>query len=99
MSRVYYRTVKNNKIKLRGKILGNNELQKGELDGMRFCFFPYKDRGERSGFSFDGLTALWGTERLDKAEPGTMEEKEAQQKNDKILAPDGHYRWYFWNEL
>ena len=99
MRRLYYRTVKDNKIKLLGKTLSNVNLKNGELDGKRFCFIPYS--GE-TGFAKDGLTALWGTERLSKAlrKDVTGEElKLLTTEHNKILAPDGYFNWYFWKEV
>ena len=61
MRNLYYRTVKRNRIKLLGKVLRNEQLNNGELDGKRFCFIPYADIGN-TGFDSDGLTALWGTQ-------------------------------------
>ena len=95
MRRTYYRTVHNNRIKLLGKILGNENLKNGQLDGKRFCFIPY------SGFSFTGLAALWGTEAYSKALDKESEEVIAKisDEDGKILAPDGYIRWYFWKEV
>jgi hypothetical protein len=101
MRRIYYRTVRNNRIKLLGKILGNENLKNGELDGKRFCFIPYKDYAPNSGFSFNGLTALWGTEAyskaLNKETEGAIDS--LSDEDGRILAPDGKIRWYFWTEI
>ena len=104
MVRGYYRTVKNNQIHLLGKVLSNKDLSGGQLDGQRFYFMPYF--GE-TGFTKDGLTALWGTERLSKAIGKANKEnlsgeqlatflKPSQVEDSKILTPDGFFRWYFW---
>jgi hypothetical protein len=100
MKRIYYRTVRNNRIRLRGKILTNENLN-GELDGKRFCFIPYKDIAPNSGFSFNGLTALWGTEAYSMALNKESEETidRLSEEDGKILAPDGHIRWYFWEQV
>ena len=101
MSRLYYRTLRNNQILLLGKRLGNENLKNGELDGKRFCFIPYKDIAPNSGFSFNGLTALWGTEAYSRALNKESEEiiDKLSDEDGRILAPDGHIRWYFWQEL
>ena len=101
MKRIYYRTVKNNRIRLLGKTLGNEYLKNGELDGKRFCFIPYKSYGANTGFDFNGLTALWGTEAYSKALNKEPEEviDMLSDESGKILAPDGHIRWYFWTEI
>ena len=101
MRRINYRTVRNNRIRLFGKILGNENLKNGEIDGKRFCFIPYESYGVNTGFSFNGLTALWGTEAYSKALNKETEEviDRLSDEDGEILAPDGHIRWYFWNEV
>jgi len=101
MRHTYYRTVKNNQIKLLGKVLGNENLKNGELDGKRFCFIPYKSYGANTGFSLNGLTALWGTEAYSRALNRETEEvlDRLDEEEGKILAPDGYLRWYFWKEV
>ena len=94
--RIYYRTVRNNRVRIRGKILTCANLTKGELDGKRFGFIPYDNRGD-TGFSADGLTALWGTERASK-EIYKISGGEALEESDRLLAPDGYFRWYWWKE-
>ena len=105
MKRGYYRTVRNNTIKLCGKTLGNKDLKNGELNGQRFFFRPYP-----GAFEKDGLTALWGTERCARAgnkavKDGLGEEemdnflKPFDDEDKKILAPDGFAYWYFWEEV
>ena len=37
----YYRTVRNNRIRLLGQRLCCKNLKNGELDGRRLCFIPY----------------------------------------------------------
>lgn len=101
MRRIYYRTVRNNRIRLLGKVLGNDNLKNGELDGKRLCFIPYDDIGEDSGFSFDGLTALWGTEAysLGVGKDLPKEELKALEENNaRVIAPNGFFPWYFWKE-
>jgi len=94
MRQVYYRTVRNNKVKLLGKVLSCPNLQGGELDGKRLCFVPYDE------FDAGGLAQLWGTEKLAKVlETGTDEEfRNSFDESVKLLAPDGHFRWTFWKE-
>ena len=97
MRRIYYRTIRNNQIKLLGRKLSTPELTNNELDGIRCCFMPYP--GEEK----EGLTALWGTEKLSIAlrkvelagltEIGNLPEWE---EDNRTLAPDGFKRWYFW---
>ena len=100
MRRLYYRTVKNNQVKIMGKTLHCKNLSNGELDGKRFTFIIY--RGE--SWKKEGLTCLWGTEALGKLvnTPGIdFESKESVQldKEDGILlAPDGFLNWYWWEE-
>lgn len=101
MRRVYYRTVKSNQVQILGKTLGNENLRNGELDDKRFCFIPYKDCGN-SGFSFDGLTALWGTRAYSLAVQEGLSEKvlkNLEKENNRILAPEGFFNWYFWKEV
>ena len=96
MKRLYYRTVKNNQIRLLGRTLGNESLRNGELDGRRFCFIPYV------GASLpDGLTALWGTEACSKALNHESEEviRKLYNESNRITAPDGKFAWYFWKVL
>lgn len=101
MSRIYYRMIRNNQVRLLGKTLYNKELSNGCLDGQRFCFIPY------SPFYETGLTALWGTEKLSRKLREANEQKLAEEEmhrflqpfeeeNEKILAPDGFFRWNFW---
>jgi len=100
VKRLHYRTVRNNRIKLLGKVLCCEYLSNGELDGKRFTFIIY--RGE--SWEREGLTCLWGTEALGKLVnmPGIdLESKEIVQldKEDGILlAPDGFLNWYWWEE-
>ena len=101
MRRIYYRTVKNNQIRLLGRILVNRNLNNSELDGKRFCFIPYADLSSDSGFNHNGLTALWGTEAYSKAlnkEPMEVIKKLADE-SDKILSPDGYLGWYLWEDI
>ena len=102
MRRLYYRTVRNNQILLLGKKLNNPKLNNGELDGLRFCFMPYP-----RAFEENGLTALWGTELLSRAlheawKKGLSAEEQDKflellgEEDNKLLAPDGFERWYFW---
>ena len=95
--RIHYRTIKNNRVKLLGKVLSHPELKHGELDGVRCCFIPYFGR-----FDIDGLTSLWGTEKLSRAVRNNGITKEGiavlSMKENRILAPDGYFRWYFWSE-
>ena len=101
----YYRTVRNNTIKLCGKTLGNKDLKNGELDGQRFYFRPYY-----RAFEEDGLTALWGTERHQRAVNKAVKDGLGVEEMDnfltpfddedkKILAPGGFAYWYFWEEV
>jgi len=91
MRKIYYRTVKNNRIKLLGKTWCSENLQNGELDGRRLCFLTYTDDND--------LAMLWGTEAAVNALQGTEEEAlRAKCESDKIIAPDGYFRWMFWKE-
>lgn len=99
--RIYYRTIKNNRVKILGKVLGNKELKRGELDGKRFCFMPYDNIGN-SGFSFDGLTALWGTETYSLGVQKGLSEEELKilgEESYRVLAPNGFLNWCFWKEV
>ena len=92
MSRAYFRTVRYNRISLRGKVLTCKGLN-GELDGYRFCFIPYDNRP-------DCLTALWGTVNLYRnLHVGAEEWKTLWDKDEAILAPTGEQKWYFWEEV
>jgi len=100
MRRIYYRTVKRNRIKLLGKVLRNEQLNNGELDGKRFCFIPHNSIGN-TGFDSDGLTALWRTQDYSLAVQKNLPEKELAiigREDRRILAPDGVYRWDEWCE-
>ena len=97
MSRVYYRTVKDNRIRLLGKTLGCEALSGGQLDGKRFAFIPY-------AHCPDGLTSLWGTEEMSRLlctlGEGDEDRVHSLWNEDlKILAPDGYIRWGFWKEV
>ena len=89
MRRSYYRTVKNNQVRILGKTLGNDDLKNGELDGVRCLFRLYTIGGE---WLDDCLTALWGTEAYAK-------EFLTYKEDCEILAPDGFLYWYFWKEI
>ena len=104
MSRIYYRTIRDNQIRLLGKTLYNECLLNGQLDGMRFSFIPYF-----SEFEISGLTCLWGTEEyskeVSKAVKMNLDETEFNiylepydTKDKEILAPDGYLHWYFWRK-
>ena len=100
MGRSFYRTVKNNRVSLLGRRLCCKELRNGELDGRRFSFIPYPGKVKPS-FDTTGLTALWGTEEVSHALNAGCPEKEMKtlrEKEKQLLAPDGTYRWYFWEE-
>lgn len=113
MGRPYYRTVKNNQIKLLGRVLGCEHLKNGELDGKRFAFHPYFGRWGEDGFRKEdnnGLTALWGSEEyslaVNRSRFSNMTEDEwdafikPYDDDDKeVLAPDGYLRWYFWKDI
>ena len=58
----YYRTVRDNRIRLLGRRIHCKNLKNGELDGQRLCFIPYAGKVKPS-FSTTGLTALWGRRR------------------------------------
>jgi len=100
MKRTYYRTVKNNRVRILGKELFCQHLQKHELDGRRFCFIIYNNiPGE--GWFKDGLTCLWGTEAYAKAMNKQIPETDRVilvSEEERILAPDGSYSWYWWAE-
>ena len=112
MRRMYYRTVKNNQVRILGKRLSNPNLNNGELDGLKFCFIIYNSF-PNSGWFKDGLTCLWGTERLSKAirapeaenaipemlSKGQRELIEAYEGDKTILSPNGFLNWYFWKEV
>ena len=101
MDRIYYRTVKKNRVKILGKILGNKSLKNGELDGKRFCFIIYNGHPD-SEWSKNGLTALRGTEALSRAVNKGFSEEELASVYDedrKILTPSGFLNWYFWEEI
>ena len=101
MRRIYYRTVKNNRVHILGKILGNENLRNGELDGKRLCFIMYLDIPD-SGWFKDGLVALWGTEATSKALNKGVSDKivnEMIEEDGKLLAPNGNFSWYFWREV
>jgi len=100
--RTCIRTVRNNRVRVLGKVLGTAELRNGELDGQRFVFMPYRDIGANSGFGFNGATYLWGTEqqcrRLHNFQ-SVEEDKRLCDLDLLILAPDGVFRWQFWHEV
>ena len=101
MRRIYYRTVKNNHVRILGKILGNENLRNGELDGKRLCFIIYLGIPD-SGWLKDGLAALWGTEATSKALNKGVENRiveEMIEEDGKLLAPNGYFSWYFWREV
>ena len=100
--RTCIRTVRNNRVRILGKTLCTSELQNGELDGQKLAFMPYRDIGANSGFQFNGITYLWGTERQYR----TMRKSNSAEEDNRwydldihILAPDGVFRWQFWHEV
>ena len=96
----YYRTVRDNRIRLLGRRLYCKNLKNGELDGQRLCFIPYAGKVKPS-FSTTGLTALWGTEKRSRAlNAGYSGEKMKTiiEEEGRILAPGGSFEWYFWEE-
>ena len=96
----YYRTVRDNRIRLLGRRIHCKNLKKGELDGQRLCFIPYAGKVKPS-FSTTGLTALWGTEKVSRALNAGCSEEEMKtllKEEKQILAPSGSYNWYFWEE-
>lgn len=96
-NRVYYRTVKDNKVKLNGHTLECDNLKQGELDGKRFAFIPYPHT-----FIKDYATVLWGTEEYSLSLGKEISEEELEElgeASDLILSPDGRIRWYFWQEV
>jgi hypothetical protein len=99
VKKTYIRTVRNNEVRILGHVLVSKELNNHELDGKRFAFMPYRNLDKTSGFDANGLTALWGTEKLYRA---SLESEDAYSKEceegEKLLAPDGKIRWYFWHD-
>lgn len=94
----YIRTVHNNEVRILGHVLVSKELNNHELDGKRFAFMPYRNFDE-SGFNANGLTALWGTEKLYRASLCSVDAYLKEYEEDKkLLAPDGIIRWYFWHD-
>lgn len=98
MRRICYRTIRGNKVKILGKILRCKKLTKGELDGKRFAFVVYLDEH----WDKRGLACLWGTERLAKTRENRISADEFEKlfwEDDKLLAPNGYFNWYWWEAL
>ena len=99
--RGYYRTVRNNTVRILGKTLHCKNLNKGELDGKRFYFKIYKHGREQSPWNQEGLAYLWGTEAYAKAVNKGASKKmlaELYKEDGKLLAPNGYLDWYWWTE-